>query len=291
MKLYNTLLALIIGLNSWASVKLTTTEYIEKYKEVAIQEMEKFQIPASITLAQGILESSSGNSYLATVANNHFGIKCHLDWKGRKVYRDDDEENECFRAYKNPKESFRDHSLFLKNRSRYALLFEEELTDYKAWAKGLKKAGYATNPKYPKLLIGLIEKYNLDQYDKRGSDEFPTLDLSSLDIKKSENNIKYIVVSKDETIESIALLSENKVEDILEYNELRLDSKIVVGQIIYLQPKRRKAARSQKTHQVKKGENMYSISQRYGVKLKYLYKRNDYSVGKQPKVGVVLKLR
>lgn len=258
--------------------------------------MDKFGIPASITLAQGILESASGNSFLATEANNHFGIKCHRDWKGGKVYRDDDAKNECFRSYKNPKESFKDHSLFLKNRSRYAFLFEEDLTDYKAWAKGLKKAGYATNKKYPQLLIGLIEKYELFKYDTDNSfedkDEFTTEDyIASAQVLKSANGVKYIVASDGDTFESLANSTENKIGKLLEYNELTFEAKLKVGQKIYIQPKRKRSNRKTKTHTVKSGESMYAISQDYAIKLKYLYKRNNLKVGSQPKPGQVLELR
>ncbi len=144
----------------------TAKEYIEKYKDVAIKEMRLYKIPASITLAQGILESGSGNSRLAVKANNHFGIKCHKGWTGKSIYEDDDAKNECFRKYKNAEESFKDHSVFLSTRTRYEALFELKLTDYKGWAKGLKKAGYATNPKYPQLLIKLIEDNELYKYDE-----------------------------------------------------------------------------------------------------------------------------
>jgi LysM repeat protein len=276
-----------------AREKITTVEYIETYKSVAIQEMNMYGIPASITLAQGILESGSGNSHLAIEANNHFGIKCHRDWEGRKVYHDDDEKNECFRAYKDPNESFRDHSLFLKDRSRYAFLFEEDRTDYKAWAKGLKKAGYATNPKYPKLLINLIETHNLHQYDLKQSEEedYFELDLSSAIIQTSSNKVKFIVAGEGDSFESIASQTENKPADLLEYNELNYDDKLKAGDKVYLQPKKRKAARSFKTHTVAPGETMYFIAQKYAVKLKYLYKRNELKIGYQPKAGEILELR
>ncbi|RYF83781.1 MAG: LysM peptidoglycan-binding domain-containing protein [Chitinophagaceae bacterium] len=143
----------------------TTLSYIELYRAVAIAEMNKYGVPASITLAQGILESGSGNSSLARYANNHFGIKCTADWKGASYYRDDDQRNDCFRVYKDASESFKDHSNFLK-RKRYSALFELDKNDYKNWALGLKTAGYATNPKYPELLIGIIEKYQLYKYDQ-----------------------------------------------------------------------------------------------------------------------------
>lgn len=140
-------------------------DYIDRFKDIAVREMNKYGIPASITLAQGLLESGNGNSTLARQANNHFGIKCNSDWKGERTYHDDDAKDECFRVYKNPEESYRDHSEFLL-RKRYAFLFELDKNDYKGWAHGLKQAGYATNPKYPDLLINLIERYGLDQYDR-----------------------------------------------------------------------------------------------------------------------------
>jgi hypothetical protein len=147
-----------------------TERYIEKYQSVAIAEMDRYGIPASITLAQGILESGNGESRLATEGKNHFGIKCHENWNGKIIIEDDDEKGECFRKYSKVADSYRDHSLFLTERGRYSFLFEYQKTDYKAWAKGLKKAGYATNPKYPTLLIDLIEKYDLSRFDN-GEDQ------------------------------------------------------------------------------------------------------------------------
>jgi flagellum-specific peptidoglycan hydrolase FlgJ len=141
------------------------TQYIQRFKAIAVQEMNAYGIPASITLAQGLVESSNGNGELARVANNHFGIKCTSDWKGKSYYKDDDQVNDCFRVYDNPEDSFRDHSTFLK-RKRYAPLFELDKNDYEGWANGLKAAGYATNPRYPQMLINVIQKYNLDQYDR-----------------------------------------------------------------------------------------------------------------------------
>lgn len=163
MKYSLSLICFIIVITSHAQDK--TERYIEQYKHLAIIEMNMYSIPASITLSQGILESGNGESKLAVEANNHFGIKCHNNWKGKVVYHDDDEENECFRKYQDVEDSFRDHSLFLVDRSRYNFLFEYDERDYRSWAKGLLKAGYATNPEYSKLLINLINKYNLYNYD------------------------------------------------------------------------------------------------------------------------------
>jgi len=269
-------------------------EYIKKYKQVAIREMKLHGVPASITLAQGILESGSGNSYLATKANNHFGIKCHQDWDGKRVYKDDDKKNECFRAYRDPDESFRDHSLFLKNRSRYAFLFEESPTDYKAWAKGLKKAGYATNKKYPELLIDLIERYKLHQYDLEGYNAKPhgeEKEIAVSLINVSTNNVDYVEVGEGESLESISAKTQVRVKKLLKYNDLEWDAVIKKGDRIYTQPKRRKAAREFQYHKVEAGETMHSISQKFGVRLERLYDMNSMRVGEQPKVGITLYLR
>lgn len=267
--------------------------YIEKWHKVAVAEMQQYGIPASITLAQGILESGSGLSYLATEANNHFGIKCHRGWTGKKVYRDDDAKDECFRAYGDAKESFRDHSLFLKNRSRYAFLFELKPTDYEEWAQGLKKAGYATDKNYPERLIDLIERYRLHQYDLKG---FDTEALSKdeyleLFVSESANNVEYVIAREGDTWERLAFLTDKKPEDLLEYNELRYDALIEAGQVVYLQPKRRRAHRDFDYHTVSPGETMYEISQKYAVRLEKLYQRNEMYVGEQPEPGTRLELR
>lgn len=287
-----TLLLLLISIVGFAQ-NANYIAYVEKYKEIAILEMYEHKIPASITLAQGILESAAGKSKLATEANNHFGIKCHRDWDGSKVYHDDDKDNECFRKYKHAEESYKDHSLFLVNRSRYQDLFKLKMTDYKGWAKGLKKAGYATNKRYPQLLINLIESYELHQYDLVKKDEVDELDedmfVLTPDILVHKNNIKYIVVEVNETLESISTKMEVSVKRLLKYNDLDYDDTITQGQILYIQPKRSKA--KEKFYTVKAGDTMYSISQKQGIKLKCLYKRNRVPVGYQPKAGTQLVLR
>ncbi len=270
--------------------RTATLKYIEKYKGMAIREMKEYGIPVSITLAQGILESNSGTSYLATKANNHFGIKCHHGWEGRKIYKDDDKKNECFRAYKSADESFRDHSLFLTTRSHYNFLFEKDPTDYKAWAYGLKKAGYATNLKYPQLLIKIIEENDLQKYDLQDLEDIE-LDNSVLHILESANQVNYIIAPEGSTFESIAEKMQLRVRELLRYNELQYDDKLEVGQIIYLYPKRKKAAEEFKKYVVRKDDNMYSISQKFAIRLEKLYQHNNMKVGEQPKVGQVLKLR
>ncbi len=297
------LLMLLAGFSAAGTGESVTITYIEKYRDVAIREMKKFGVPASITLAQGILESGSGQSYLATKANNHFGIKCHLDWNGKRVYQDDDEKNECFRAYKDPDESFRDHSLFLKNRSRYASLFKEDPTDYKAWAYGLKKAGYATNRKYPALLIDLIERYELHQYDLKGfkvdveemtenEPEIPaSKELKSYQVNVSKNYVEYVTAKEGDSFESISQQVDVSVRRLKKYNELDEDVELKEGQRVYLQPKRKKAYRDFERHTVKEGETLHSISQRYGVKMKYLRRLNNLNEGTELIPGEELKLR
>lgn len=291
------------GIAQPSEKRMTRAEYIEAYKDDAIKEMKRSGVPASITLAQGILESGDGNSPLARKANNHFGIKCHSDWTGKKFIQDDDEKDECFRKYKTVLESYQDHSDFLQKK-RYAFLFEYEITDYKAWAKGLKKAGYATNPMYPKLLIDIIEKNNLSQYDQEGysgrelakaevpkplTDKRPTKSNASHLVKKSANNIHYIEVKEGESYESIAAAHEMGLWQIYKYNDIAKSEERSKGGIIYLQPKRAKA--KEDFHTVEKGESMWDISQRYGIKLKKLYKKNRMNKGDEPQVGQRLYLR
>lgn len=282
-----------------AERRITRSEYIEKYKDDAIQEMHHSGVPASITLAQGILESGDGNSPLALYANNHFGIKCHAAWKGETFIMDDDEKNECFRKYNSAYESFKDHSEFLTSRSRYADLFELNITDYKGWATGLKAAGYATNPKYADLLIALIEKHELNQYDnyaKVPSKQLAKNKTSSIlaenqskRVIKLRNNVKYTFVSEGDDVASIAADFEMNTWQIYKYNDLNKSDKLKSGEIIYLQPKRNKA--TEEFHTVKSGESMRDIAQMHGIKLKQLYKKNNMFVGTQPQAGQKLSLR
>ncbi len=272
-------------------------DYIRKYRDVAIREMKEFRVPASITLAQGLLESGSGTSYLAVKANNHFGIKCHQDWRGKKVYRDDDQKNECFRAYKHAEESFRDHSQFLSNRSRYAFLFEEDITDYKAWARGLKKAGYATNHKYDDLLIDLIERYQLFQYDNLNYQAGKKSEIKSevkglsFETYVSPNRVKYVIAGEGEDIYDIALKTDRLPGELQRYNELAEEDRIKTGQKVYLQPKRKKAGKDYTTHKVQEGETLYFIAQRYAIRTGHLRRRNQFLEGEEPKPGDVLRLR
>jgi len=210
----------------------STLAYIEEYNDIAILEMIAYKIPASITLAQGILESHSGRSRLSVRGNNHFGIKCHSSWKGKRVYHDDDAKQECFRKYEHPLTSFRDHSLFLYGRNRYAALFDLRKKDYKGWAKGLKKAGYATDPKYPKKLIKLIEDFELYKYDDF-EDDFR---YGGKVVKKNNDRLyknSYVIVAKGDTLYSIAKSNNITVERLKWANGLK-SNEISIGQKIYV---------------------------------------------------------
>lgn len=277
---------------------ITREEYILKYKDIAIKKMRSHGIPASITLAQGCLESGNGNSKLALVGKNHFGIKCH-EWEGATIKIDDDIKNECFRKYKRVEESYNDHGDFLRYRERYTFLFDLEITDYKGWAYGLKKAGYATNPKYSQLLIQIIEENNLDQYDKGKrilKNKNPTppspSDINSLEEYQASynstlyklslsrqifatNKIPYIVAKKGDTYKSIAQESKLFLKEVLEYNDLQKERSIAPGNKVYLQKKRAKAPKHNKIHIAKQGETYYKIAQEYGIRLVKLYKYNE----------------
>lgn len=253
--------------------------YISKFHKVAIEQMRQYRIPASITLAQGLLESNAGRSALCRKANNHFGIKCGSDWKGPYYVQDDDYANEHFRAYNSAMESYIDHSKFLANRSRYSFLFNYGTTDYKSWAHGLKKAGYATNPRYAYLLIDLIERYELYKFDRKnysGSNRPASSGLASGREIYSCNKNNYVVARSGDTFKQISKETGVSVRRLRKYNELDKKYTLQNGDIIYLKKKQAKADKSFKGKLIKvaAGESYHSISQKYGLRLKSLYKMN-----------------
>ena len=265
--------------------------YIKKYRELAVEEMKKYHIPASITLAQGLLESGAGKSELARKSNNHFGIKCGGDWRGKTVSHDDDARGECFRSYKHPKDSYEDHSKFLVGRPRYASLFKLKITDYKGWARGLKKAGYATNPRYADQLIGIIELYELYKYDEKNYLKW---------IKKNPNphqtyianDLLYIVVRAGDSWKSISQEFDISQKKLRKYNDLYKGYALQVGDILYLEQKNKRADEDHIVHVLRAGESMYSIAQKYGIRLKNLYKLNKmHEDDPTPEVGTILRLR
>lgn len=275
-------------------------QYINQYKDIAIEQMQRWGIPASITLAQGLFESGAGQSRLAVKGNNHFGIKCN-GWDGRKIYQDDDTDGECFRAYESVYQSYEDHSRFLANGKRYASLFNYETTDYRAWAKGLKAAGYATNPQYANKLIELIQLYKLYQYDNaKEYDKFMIdhtksnqLNSVSLHPIKIFNKNYYLIARKGDTFESIGKEIGVSYKKIAKYNERDKHDQIEAGEVIWLKKKQKKAPKDYKDrlHYVRNGESMYSIAQKYGIRVKSLYKLNGLNPEHEIRVGEGLKLR
>lgn len=310
------LIALSFLFFSATAQRMSRAEYISKYKDVAIKSMQEFKIPASIKLAQAVLESDNGNSQLSRRSNNHFGIKCHSSWKGKKTYHDDDKKQECFRVYKSVYESFADHSRFLK-KPRYAKCFKLKITDYKGWAKELKRAGYATNPKYPALLIKIIEDNKLFEYDQialgklaktskpknrkpkktnrpsrsnSSKEEFSDIDLYDMPVVKiSENKIKYVIAKKGDTPESIARKLNLGPWQLRLYNDVKKKHEFNDGDVVYIQPKRSKA--KVEFHVVKKGETIEEISQKYGIKMRSIYRKNRMKKGTSLKAGQKLHLR
>lgn len=284
--------------------------YIDQYRSIAIEQQRKYGVPASITMAQAILESAAGKSELATQANNHFGIKCTSDWVGKTYNHDDDRPNECFRKYAEASDSYEDHSLFLK-RKRYESLFALSVGDYKNWAYGLKECGYATDPKYPEKLIRLIELYDLNKltFDenlvKSGAVNENKLNLEETDITFVDNDhveaypmppmeelelfhnhrsgrcngVRYIVAGPYETFASLALFLNMYERTLRKYNDALDTRELKEGDIVYIYPKKKRAERRYPSHYFRTGENAWEIAQKYGIKLKSLYKLNGIPYG------------
>jgi hypothetical protein len=272
------------------------TDYIDRFYEQAVNEMHRSGVPASVTLAQGMLETDFGTSRLAVFAKNHFGIKCHETWFGETFLHTDDAYNECFRKYESAEESYADHSDFLKNRPRYDFLFDLAKHDYEGWAKGLKKAGYATSPDYSERLIGLIEKFSLTDFDKPNN--LQTYRTFILDKKKTvlfalkpEINLahkKFIVSPESYSLMKFTEVYNLDMDDIIKYNDLRFDSPINAGDIVFIEPKDKKAKRQ--NYIVRKGETLHYISQINGIQMKYLKKFNNIKDEYAIKPGDVLVL-
>ncbi len=344
------ILALCLSAVTYASPaeKSPQEKYIEKYAPLAVSEMYRSGVPASITLAQGLLESGNGQSELARMSNNHFGIKCHNNWKGGRVYFDDDRKGECFRKYSHPSESYRDHSDFLRFRDRYKFLFDYRITDYKSWAYGLKKAGYATDPAYPQKLIKLIEEYDLNQYDRKPASfggsynkkedkkddkknkKKESMDdtvaqkqieqkqveqklplspsvieqVKVLDEKQAEvfhfslarkiytqNNVPFVYAEEGDTYATIAASHNLFVREILKFNDLKKDTSLVPGTVVYLKPKKRSAAKGVDKYVFEAGDNLRDVAQRFGVRLESIIRLNRFENGVTPREGDIILLR
>ena len=309
------LACLLAALALSSQTKSPQQRYIEKYSSIAVEEMHRTGVPASITLAQGILESGAGLSPLATDGNNHFGIKCHNGWTGRTVRADDDARNECFRAYDTAAESFRDHSDFLRYRDRYKFLFDFDITDYESWAYGLKQAGYATDPAYASKLIRYIEDYNLSRFDAMTLTEEEALPESPLKIEEpvaapsgsplaeqyrfslsrqlySRNGVPFIYSVEGESYRSIAKTYHLFLREILKYNDLSADEELSPGTVVYLQAKKKEAQKGLEKYIVGSDEEtLWGICQRFAVQERSVRKLNALADGYLPREGDELKLR
>jgi len=292
-------------------------DYIDIFAKLAIQEMNEYHVPASITMAQACLESGDGNSILARDGNNHFGIKCNSSWSGPSIRKDDETRNECFRKYGTAIESFRDHSKFLTGGMRYQFLFDYNIKDYRKWAYGLKKAGYATDPQYPERLIKIIEEFQLHKLDEYynssksyvrperlgagkksagrhktgiGIDDFSINPYANRNVER-RNNVKAFVAKEGDTYEQIAAEFSMKEWEIYKYNDVETGARLEAGSIVYIQGKRGSAPRGNDIHIMKQGESLWSVAQWYGVRLNALYRKNRMSQGDVAKPGQQISLR
>ena len=280
--------------------------YIEQYHQLAEKQEKEHRIPASIVLAQGLLESGAGQSDFAKQSNNHFGIKCNNDWTGQKIYHDDDQRSECFRKYDQVLDSYEDHAIFLKNRTRYSFLFNLAPTDYEGWAQGLKKAGYATDPTYAYKLISIIEGYDLHRFDLANNSNGNNSNNTKTEENRGSmgiiqaianhqvfkvNGVKFVTSNSGDTYVAIAdefNLSEARVR---EYNEIDSNTSLSIGIRVFIESKKNKASTESETHFVQDGESMYSIAQYYGIKVESLYLLNKIPFTEGASLGQALKLR
>lgn len=282
-------------------------KYIDRYGDIAVAHMKKYRIPASITMAQGLLESGAGTSSLAVKGNNHFGIKCHNDWNGPYMLKTDDAPNEKFRVYKSVEESYEDHSRFLVGKRRYSSLFSLPITDYKGWAHGLNAAGYATSPTYATSLIRIIENYNLTELDKKGLSRHHHVKTKKevgltatqkvqgqgVHTVRLNNGNYYVVANAGDTYKSIAKEFETSERKLRKYNEVDKRHVLKAGDIVYLHKKERRAHKSLKNkyYVLQSGESMYDVAQKFGMRLKTLYKVNGFSPEHTSVVGERIRLR
>lgn len=309
------LVAMLMAANSYAQI--SREQYIEQYKQLALDSQREFGIPASIKMAQALLESSNGNSRLAVQANNHFGIKCKSYWRGETITHDDDAVGECFRKYPSAEESFADHSKFLSEGERYSFLFSIPTDDYESWAHGLKQAGYATNPQYAYLLIDIIEKNNLQNLAQAPKPqkveivEQPVVETTTSPAKSKfnindyaiykkqkgshtvyiNNNSLFVVMFEGETLESLAENIGIKVSKLRRYNDLKSYETIEAGEMVYIKAKKNSARNGTQYHAIKKGESLHSVSQLYAIKLSKLCDINKKNTDMELPEGMRLRLK
>ena len=318
------LLCALVGVVSVvAKERQTREEYVEKYKAIAIAHMERYGIPASITMAQGILESDSGNSRLSTSSNNHFGIKCKKHWTGDRVYHDDDAKGECFRAYPSVEASYQDHADFLDQSPRYDSLFAYPSDDYRSWARGLKAAGYATAPDYAERLVKIIESMKLYLLDKENGNKIYAASKSATanteawwesNIATSDEQINpnafrvtvnshkgygvyrtnhtfYVVAKEGDTFESVGKVFDISAKMLRKFNDVASDVELSKGDIVYIERKKTQWLGNVMQHKVVRDENLYSLSQSYGIRLKSLAKLNRLRVNEDVRKGETIRLK
>lgn len=318
------LLCALVGVVSvTAKERQTREEYVEKYKAIAIAHMERYGIPASITMAQGILESDSGNSYLSRTSNNHFGIKCKKSWTGERVYHDDDAKGECFRAYPSVEASYQDHADFLDQSPRYDSLFVYASDDYRSWARGLKACGYATAPDYAERLVKIIESMKLYLLDKENGNKIYVAAKTAVEntevwwesnIATSDEQINpnafrvtvnshkgygvyrtnhafYVVAKEGDTFESVGATFDISPKMLRKFNDVAKDAKLSKGDIVYIDRKKTHWLGNVMQHKVVRDENLYSLSQSYGIRLKSLMKLNRMRPGEEVKNGDIIRLK
>ena len=324
MKRLFVILLLAVGVVSLsAAERQTREEYVEKYKAIAIAHMERYGIPASITMAQGILESDSGNSRLSTSSNNHFGIKCKKSWTGDRVYHDDDAKGECFRAYPSVEASYQDHADFLDQSPRYDSLFAYPSDDYRSWARGLKAGGYATAPDYAERLVKIIESMKLYLLDKENGNKIYTASKSATanteawwesNIATSDEQINpnafrvtvnshkgygvyrtnhtfYVVAKEGDTFESVGKVFDISAKMLRKFNDVAKDGELKKGDIVYIERKKTQWLGNVMQHKVVRDENLYSLSQSYGIRLKSLAKLNRMRLNEEVKKGDIVRLK
>jgi hypothetical protein len=306
-KILPPILMLFLFFDTSYAQRLSREDYIQRYQLLAISEMNRSGIPASIKMAQACLESGNGNSELASKSNNHFGIKCKSNWTGGRTFHDDDEKNECFRKYNSVEDSYVDHTNFLMSSPRYASLFQLSPTDYVGWARGLKRAGYATNPQYDKMLIDIIELNQLWRLDhKMSANEMAQFEQRRLGSTFDQrmlmnpysnrkislhNGLKSAISRQGDTFEQLGQEFGKKPWELMRYNDYPAGYQPKPNEIIYLQPKRRQARGMYQYHVIDSGESMHYVAQLYGIKLHSLYKLNGITPGEPLQVGQVLRLQ
>ena len=318
-----TLLMLVGAVSLGAAERQTREEYVEKYKAIAIAHMERYGIPASITMAQGILESDSGNSRLSLSSNNHFGIKCKKSWTGDRVYHDDDAKGECFRAYPSVEASYQDHADFLDQSPRYDSLFAYPSDDYRSWARGLKAAGYATAPDYAERLVKIIESMKLYLLDKENGNKIYTASKTAAanteawwesNVATSDEQINpnafrvtvnshkgygvyrtnhtyYVVAKEGDTFESLGEIFDISAKMLRKFNDVAKDAQLAKGNIVYIERKKTQWLGNTMQHKVVRDENLYSLSQSYGIRYKSLAKLNHLSAGEDVRKGDIIRLK